>query len=84
MGGINLYQYAPNPLTWSDPLGLSVIDNYKTAKTLSEPEVLRQLQNKYPSANFEILEQPRSSIQCVDNSVKSPILDVEIEWLKLM
>ncbi|WP_276526767.1 RHS repeat-associated core domain-containing protein, partial [Lonsdalea britannica] len=22
-GGINLYQYAPNPLTWIDPLGLS-------------------------------------------------------------
>ena len=25
-----------------------------------------------------------SSIQCVDFSVKSPILDVGIEWLKLM
>nr|WP_315904163.1 hypothetical protein [Serratia fonticola] len=22
-GGINLYQYAPNPLTWVDPLGVS-------------------------------------------------------------
>ncbi|MEX9967751.1 RHS repeat-associated core domain-containing protein, partial [Providencia stuartii] len=22
-GGLNLYQYAPNPLTWNDPLGLS-------------------------------------------------------------
>ncbi|MDU4155194.1 MAG: hypothetical protein E7H83_27130 [Enterobacteriaceae bacterium] len=21
-GGINLYQYAPNPLSWTDPLGL--------------------------------------------------------------
>ncbi|WP_442890275.1 RHS repeat-associated core domain-containing protein [Chitinimonas sp. JJ19] len=23
-GGVNLYQYAPNPLTWIDPLGLTV------------------------------------------------------------
>ncbi|ECA5091598.1 type IV secretion protein Rhs, partial [Salmonella enterica subsp. enterica serovar Menston] len=23
-GGLNLYQYAPNPLSWVDPLGLSV------------------------------------------------------------
>ncbi|MDU7376733.1 MAG: RHS repeat-associated core domain-containing protein, partial [Enterobacteriaceae bacterium] len=22
-GGLNLYQYAPNPLSWSDPLGLT-------------------------------------------------------------
>ncbi|MGU5083999.1 RHS repeat-associated core domain-containing protein, partial [Escherichia coli] len=22
LGGINLYQYAPNPLGWIDPLGL--------------------------------------------------------------
>jgi len=22
-GGLNLYQYAPNPLSWIDPLGLS-------------------------------------------------------------
>ncbi|ENU1862115.1 RHS repeat-associated core domain-containing protein [Salmonella enterica] len=22
-GGINLYQYAPNPLSWIDPLGLT-------------------------------------------------------------
>ncbi|NBJ35326.1 hypothetical protein GE191_16740 [Serratia fonticola] len=22
-GGMNLYQYGPNPLTWADPLGLT-------------------------------------------------------------
>lgn len=27
-GGINLYQYAPNPLRWIDPLGLAVDLNY--------------------------------------------------------
>jgi len=25
-GGLNLYAYAPNPLSWIDPLGLSFID----------------------------------------------------------
>ncbi|EMI1451423.1 TPA: RHS repeat-associated core domain-containing protein [Proteus mirabilis] len=25
--GINLYAYAPNPLTWWDPLGLTCIPN---------------------------------------------------------
>ncbi|MDV6997655.1 RHS repeat-associated core domain-containing protein, partial [Dickeya solani] len=25
-GGINLYQYAPNPLSWVDPLGLTPVD----------------------------------------------------------
>nr|HDW3107782.1 RHS domain-containing protein [Escherichia fergusonii]HDW3143827.1 RHS domain-containing protein [Escherichia fergusonii] len=27
-GGLNLYQYAPNPLSWIDPLGLDVIRVY--------------------------------------------------------
>ncbi|ECK5597465.1 type IV secretion protein Rhs, partial [Salmonella enterica] len=27
-GGINLYQYAPNPLSWIDPLGLDVVRVY--------------------------------------------------------
>lgn len=26
MGGLNLYQYAPNPLSWIDPLGLTAVD----------------------------------------------------------
>ncbi|MEQ6340053.1 cytidine deaminase-like fold-containing protein, partial [Escherichia ruysiae] len=25
-GGLNLYQYAPNPLGWIDPLGLATVD----------------------------------------------------------
>ncbi|HFD6127255.1 TPA: RHS repeat-associated core domain-containing protein, partial [Salmonella enterica] len=28
-GGINLYQYAPNPLSWIDPLGLCKTDSAK-------------------------------------------------------
>ncbi|MCG8711059.1 RHS repeat-associated core domain-containing protein [Brenneria sp. 4F2] len=33
-GGINLYQYAPNPLTWIDPLGLSKCDGSRPTKRL--------------------------------------------------
>ncbi|WP_025123973.1 RHS repeat-associated core domain-containing protein, partial [Serratia sp. H1w] len=29
-GGLNLYQYAPNPLSWVDPLGLSCKPNHKS------------------------------------------------------
>ncbi|WP_417903536.1 RHS repeat-associated core domain-containing protein [Chania multitudinisentens] len=34
LGGINLYQYAPNPLSWIDPLGLSC---GPTRRTRSKP-----------------------------------------------
>ncbi|MBB3257525.1 RHS repeat-associated protein [Paraburkholderia bannensis] len=33
LGGINAYQYAPNPVQWIDPLGLSGIDVYRAMKT---------------------------------------------------
>ncbi|HCB3588297.1 PAAR-like domain-containing protein [Citrobacter koseri] len=39
-GGINLYSYAPNPLSWIDPLGLSC----KTVKAKSRNDALRQAQ----------------------------------------
>ena len=32
MGGENLYQYAPNPLAWIDPLGLKWIKGYQGKK----------------------------------------------------
>ncbi|QHI80644.1 Rhs family protein [Serratia sp. NGAS9] len=32
-GGLNLYQYAPNPLMWVDPLGLSACNSPKGYKT---------------------------------------------------
>ena len=31
-GGINLYRYAPNPVQWADPLGLSCDDQQRIAK----------------------------------------------------
>ncbi|EDU9863407.1 hypothetical protein YN18_004651, partial [Salmonella enterica subsp. enterica] len=35
-GGINLYQYAPNPLSWIDPLGLARTCSPKKVKQLQE------------------------------------------------
>ncbi|MEX3970503.1 RHS repeat-associated core domain-containing protein [Paraburkholderia caribensis] len=32
-GGINPYQYAPNPISWIDPLGLTGEDVYRAMKT---------------------------------------------------
>ena len=33
-GGINLYQYAPNPVQWADLLGLHPLDNTELGKKL--------------------------------------------------
>ncbi len=36
-GGINLYRYAPNPITWIDPLGLiKVFRNIRADESISE------------------------------------------------
>lgn len=35
-GGLNLYQYAPNPLSWIDPLGLARTCSPKKVKQLQE------------------------------------------------
>ncbi|CAI2794329.1 Cell wall-associated polypeptide CWBP200 [Serratia ficaria] len=38
-GGLNLYQYAPNPLGWVDPLGLSPCSS-GTSLTVNKPKIL--------------------------------------------
>ncbi|WP_230957940.1 hypothetical protein [Burkholderia diffusa] len=35
-GGLNVYQYVPNPIRWIDPLGLSGTDVYRAMKTGSD------------------------------------------------
>jgi len=40
-GGVNLYQYAPNPLSWVDPLGLS---KCSLVKAKSRNDALKQAQ----------------------------------------
>ncbi|WP_249963910.1 RHS repeat-associated core domain-containing protein, partial [Escherichia coli] len=36
-GGLNLYQYAPNPLSWIDPLGLCPKSDFKWGNPKSKP-----------------------------------------------
>nr|WP_314725856.1 RHS repeat-associated core domain-containing protein [Serratia entomophila] len=38
-GGLNLYQYAPNPLMWVDPYGLSACSS-GTSLTVNKPKIL--------------------------------------------
>ena len=42
MGGTNLYQYAPNPVAWVDPLGL--MKSRTSAKKIANQRA-KQLQN---------------------------------------
>ncbi|EJJ6948119.1 hypothetical protein NJJ93_001007, partial [Salmonella enterica] len=36
-GGLNLYQYAPNPLSWIDPLGLKTCSSeWKSRRTFKD------------------------------------------------
>lgn len=49
MGGINLYSYAPNPLTWIDPWGLA--KKGKNTKKTSNP-----ISNKIRKAFTDALE----------------------------
>ncbi|MET3701690.1 RHS repeat-associated protein [Citrobacter sp. UYEF32] len=49
-GGLNLYQYAPNPLGWIDPLGLTCIPN-KVSGDAREAKLLKRLQNMFGKEN---------------------------------
>jgi len=49
---VNLYQYAPNPVSWIDPLGLALIKNKKEGMR-REAEVLEVLKELHPNARIE-------------------------------
>ena len=62
MAGNNptLYAYVHNPNSWIDVFGLDCNENRRIAKELSEPEVRKRLEKKYPKdQDFEILTEPR-------------------------
>lgn len=44
-GGVNNYQYVPNPINWIDPLGLSAETGCPKSPTNAEHDHLRQVQN---------------------------------------
>ncbi|MER0227202.1 hypothetical protein ABRZ26_22385 [Brenneria sp. L4-2C] len=49
-GGINLYAYGPNPLSWIDPLGLKCIQN-KVDGTAREKRAQGILERRYGKEN---------------------------------
>jgi len=65
LGGLNLYQYAPNPVDWVDPWGLCVRQNYKVGKAW-ELVVNHRAVQKYGKSN--VLRQTR--IRPLDNNGK--------------
>ncbi|WP_309598804.1 RHS repeat-associated core domain-containing protein, partial [Yersinia similis] len=50
-GGINLYQYGPNPITWIDPWGLATYTSYEQARNAA----LKWLQDRGFKAETENL-----------------------------
>lgn len=46
LGGLNLYAYGPNPITWIDPLGLSCTGKKPTAASLSDKDLVKKIASK--------------------------------------
>ncbi|EAX5264488.1 RHS repeat protein, partial [Salmonella enterica] len=68
-GGINLYQYAPNPLSWIDPLGLTTEEiTLKPGEILVNPKDVNFSQTTINSA-FDTPDGKRS-VQSVINDVR--------------
>jgi len=77
MGGMNLYQYAPNPIFWIDPLGLAgtggayMYEYKKGGMYLGKGEHSRMV-NTSQKANA------RKEVKMIVSSVKQAYLQVEI------
>ncbi|WP_082683245.1 RHS repeat-associated core domain-containing protein [Entomohabitans teleogrylli] len=66
-GGINLYQYAPNPLSWIDPLGLKSCFSSSTGQKRAEDIIkkhggIQTAENRYQMPNRRAARQAASEI----------------------
>ncbi len=60
-GGVNLYQYAPNPIGWVDPWGWSCTPNKKTSyQASSRKDAFRQAKG---DANIPLSQSPYSVVK---------------------
>ena len=64
-GGINLYQYAPNPIDWVDPFGLAKGKNRKGSKTTAASE-----STDCPTGNDRFKRQPPSRQEAEEMAVR--------------
>uniref|UniRef100_UPI0020007D96 RHS repeat-associated core domain-containing protein n=5 Tax=Escherichia marmotae TaxID=1499973 RepID=UPI0020007D96 len=68
-GGINLYQYAPNPLSWVDPFGLSCRLNYM-GKTPS----------KYGKVGRAVIDRMRAEGRILGDGYKDILFESKGKW----
>ena len=72
-GGLNVYQYAPNPLGWVDPWGLTCIPN-KVNGDVREAKLLTRLQNIFGVENVISQRHLRNAqgkiVGLVDDEIK--------------
>lgn len=66
-----LYGYVKDVNSWVDVFGLDCGENRKIAKELSEPEVRKRLEQKYPTSDYEIVGEPRIYILGKDGKATS-------------
>jgi len=82
-GGINLYQYAPNPLSWIDPLGLSKIHIGYVFRALTKGQKKcaqggGKIPPKDPHANYSVqehIENGKLSTQLISTTKKESTAD---------
>jgi uncharacterized protein RhaS with RHS repeats len=70
-GGINVYQYAPNPISWIDPLGLDRIRNAIDGAA-REDVFNARMKAKHPNATIQCQCYLRNA---EGKSVKDPVTD---------
>ena len=79
-GGINLYQYAPNPLVWVDPLGLKC---WSTARKDFWKKEAQTNALKYSQKNIERMKEglaPKMRVEVIDRKTgMTKIKDVSME-----
>jgi len=95
-GGINLYQYAPNPVGWIDPWGWSCtrirhytslqglkgIQDSGVIKARDNNRVYGELAKNKPMSPVKVGDTYQINQQKTKHYVETDVLDDRIEWIK--
>ncbi len=80
MGGTNVFQYAPNPTGWIDPLGLKCVKNKKISyNARSRRDALRQARR---DADVPNSQQPKVRKVDLDDGFGNKVLDSNYQPVK--
>jgi len=88
LGGINNYQYAPNPIGWVDPLGLVCKERYERYKALraegysaKEATALSKASRARAASNFDVLAHKENALDIESRLAKGPLDNAEVrQW----